>query len=155
MLANGGWDLTLTLLTWTKWRAPTNASKWRMGFNSAFKGLTWNGANSWTLKIGPIGCTETSEWNYTHTLRNIKKSADFKEKVYISTCLVTTSTANPATDPLWNTPTRPQGRLKLHLRHANLFGKCLDYNTDWRVENLHFCKTHNHRLRFVWDAVCV
>jgi hypothetical protein len=31
--------LTLTLLTWTIWRAPTNASKWRMGFNSAFKGL--------------------------------------------------------------------------------------------------------------------
>ena len=34
MLANGGW------LTWTTWRAPTNASKWRMGFNSAFKRLT-------------------------------------------------------------------------------------------------------------------
>ena len=32
--------LTLTLLTWTIWRAPTNASKWRIGFNSAFKGLT-------------------------------------------------------------------------------------------------------------------
>ena len=31
--------LTLALLTWTTWRAPTNASKWRMGFNSAFKGL--------------------------------------------------------------------------------------------------------------------
>ena len=39
MLANGGWDLTLILLTWTIWRGPTNASKWRMGFNSAFKGL--------------------------------------------------------------------------------------------------------------------
>ena len=39
MLANGGWDLILILLTWTIWRAPTNASKWRMGFNSAFKGL--------------------------------------------------------------------------------------------------------------------
>ena len=39
MLANGGWDLTLILLTWTIWWAPTNASKWRMGFNSAFKGL--------------------------------------------------------------------------------------------------------------------
>jgi hypothetical protein len=39
MLANGGWDLTLFLLTWTIWRAPTNASKWRIGFNSAFKGL--------------------------------------------------------------------------------------------------------------------
>ena len=31
--------LTLTLLTWTIWRVPTNASKWRMAFNSAFKGL--------------------------------------------------------------------------------------------------------------------
>ena len=39
MLANGGWDLTLILLTWTIWRAPSNDSKWRMGFNSAFKGL--------------------------------------------------------------------------------------------------------------------
>ena len=33
-------SLTLILLTWTIWRAPTNASKWRMGFNSAFKGLS-------------------------------------------------------------------------------------------------------------------
>ena len=32
-------DLTLILLTWTIWRAPTNARKWRMGFNTAFKGL--------------------------------------------------------------------------------------------------------------------
>jgi hypothetical protein len=39
MLANGGWDLTLILLTWTIWWAPTNASKWQMGFNSGFKGL--------------------------------------------------------------------------------------------------------------------
>ena len=43
MLANGGWDLiqrlTLILLTWRMWRVPTNASKWRMGFDSAFKGL--------------------------------------------------------------------------------------------------------------------
>ena len=33
-------SLTLILLTWTIWRALTNASKWRMAFNSAFKGLT-------------------------------------------------------------------------------------------------------------------
>ena len=32
-------DLTLILLTWRKWWAPNNASKWEMGFNSAFKGL--------------------------------------------------------------------------------------------------------------------
>ena len=31
--------LTFILLTWTIWRARTNASKWRMVFNSAFKGL--------------------------------------------------------------------------------------------------------------------
>ena len=31
--------LTLTLLTWRIWWTPTNASKWQMGFNSAFKGL--------------------------------------------------------------------------------------------------------------------
>jgi hypothetical protein len=31
--------LTLTLLTWTKWRAPASTSKWRMGFNSVIKGL--------------------------------------------------------------------------------------------------------------------
>jgi hypothetical protein len=34
-------NLTLTLLTWRIWRASTNASKWQMGFNSAFKGLMW------------------------------------------------------------------------------------------------------------------
>ena len=32
-------NLTLILLTWRKWRAPNNASKQHMGFNSGFKGL--------------------------------------------------------------------------------------------------------------------
>ena len=31
--------LTLTLLTWRMWWAPNNASKWQMGFSSAFRGL--------------------------------------------------------------------------------------------------------------------
>ena len=31
--------LTLILLTWGIWRAPNNASKLQMGFNSAFKAL--------------------------------------------------------------------------------------------------------------------
>jgi len=35
-----GWDLTLIQLTWRILWAPNNASKWQMGFNSAFKGLT-------------------------------------------------------------------------------------------------------------------
>ena len=29
---------TLILLTWRIWRVPNNASKWKVGFNSAFKG---------------------------------------------------------------------------------------------------------------------
>jgi hypothetical protein len=33
--------LTLYMLTWRIWRAPNNASKWQMGFNSAFKGLIY------------------------------------------------------------------------------------------------------------------
>ena len=32
-------QITLILLTWRIWWAPNNASKWQMGFNSAFKGL--------------------------------------------------------------------------------------------------------------------
>jgi len=31
--------LTLILLTWRIWWAPNNASKWQIGFNSAFKGI--------------------------------------------------------------------------------------------------------------------
>jgi hypothetical protein len=34
--------LTLILLTSTKWWAPASTSKWRMGFNSAFKGFNKN-----------------------------------------------------------------------------------------------------------------
>jgi hypothetical protein len=30
--------LTVNLLTWRIWWAPNNASRWQMGFNSAFKG---------------------------------------------------------------------------------------------------------------------
>jgi len=32
-------NLTLNSLTWKIWWAPNNASRWQMGFNSAFKGL--------------------------------------------------------------------------------------------------------------------
>ena len=32
-------SLTLISLTWKTWRAPNNASKWQMVFNSAFTGL--------------------------------------------------------------------------------------------------------------------
>ena len=34
------WHLTLILLSWRIWWAPSNTSRWQMGFNSAFKGLS-------------------------------------------------------------------------------------------------------------------
>ena len=44
--------LTLALLMWIKWWAPTNASKQQMGFNSAFKGNCL-----WTI------VTDRHSWN--------------------------------------------------------------------------------------------
>ena len=51
------WDkskesLTLNPLTWKIWWAPNNASRWQMGFNSAFKGLTLN-ALTWKIWWAP------------------------------------------------------------------------------------------------------
>jgi len=50
-------SLTLNPLTWKIWWAPNNASRWQMGFNSAFKGLKCYicsialfCAENWTLK---------------------------------------------------------------------------------------------------------
>jgi DNA-binding transcriptional regulator of glucitol operon len=34
---------TLILLMWRIWRAANNASRWQMGFNSAFEMLSWCG----------------------------------------------------------------------------------------------------------------
>jgi hypothetical protein len=34
--------LTLNPLKWKIWRAPNNASRWQMGFNSTFKGCVWD-----------------------------------------------------------------------------------------------------------------
>ena len=45
VLCNG--YLTLILLTWRKWWTPNNASKWQMGFNSAFKGLILSTCRRW------------------------------------------------------------------------------------------------------------
>ena len=36
------YSLILNPLTWKIWWAPNNASRWQMGFNSAFKGLKWS-----------------------------------------------------------------------------------------------------------------
>ena len=42
-----GCILTLILLTWKIWWTPINVSKWQIGFNSAFKGLTVTNILPW------------------------------------------------------------------------------------------------------------
>jgi len=41
--------LTLILLMWRIWWASNDASRWRMGFNSVFKGLMWVTSRSWEV----------------------------------------------------------------------------------------------------------
>ena len=42
-------QLTLNPLTWKIWWAPNNASRWQMGFNSVFKGLSQWSRNAWRI----------------------------------------------------------------------------------------------------------
>ena len=62
--------LTLILLMWTIWRAPTNASKWRMGFNSAFKGLKYlffrKSCRLWDKVDKYCTVEEAADYNMTH-----------------------------------------------------------------------------------------
>jgi len=48
--------LTLILLTWRIWWAPNNASKWQMGFNSAFK---------WLNRVDDTRMSTEDWWNDT------------------------------------------------------------------------------------------
>jgi hypothetical protein len=43
--------LTLILLMWRIWQALNNASKWQIGFNSAFKGLITNQSVSFVVYL--------------------------------------------------------------------------------------------------------
>ena len=67
--------LTLILLTWTIWRAPTNASKWRMGFNSAFKGLkkVMESRTVVTLCINSLHVVQIATNSYKEALHEILK----------------------------------------------------------------------------------
>ena len=54
--------LTLTVPTWRIWWDPNNARKWQMGFNSAFKGLTFTlklhleHVSVWSPSSGSVQC---------------------------------------------------------------------------------------------------
>ena len=52
--------LTLTPLTWRIWWVPNNASRWRMGFNSAFKGLKNRSAYAYVMTV--FTTTERIYW---------------------------------------------------------------------------------------------
>jgi hypothetical protein len=61
--------LTLILLTWRIWWALNNASKWQMGFNSAFRGLKYFCVFFCTVIIRCAetfwsSCTNTKQYNW-------------------------------------------------------------------------------------------
>ena len=69
--------LTLILLTWRIGWAPYNASKWEMGFNSAFKGLM---CNKWTprpmkyAKLRKVTSNKISMHSIGHIARQFSTS---------------------------------------------------------------------------------
>ena len=67
--------LTLNLLTTTIVVPPSNASKWQMGFNSAFKGLILSPSTPASTQVGsfpqvspPEHCAHLYEWDLGETL---------------------------------------------------------------------------------------
>ena len=78
-------DLTLILLTWRKW-TPNDASKWQMGFNSAFKGLMW-----YREIIAVLRCTHKTRRTHktqkhtqpVHKLRNFPLPKYFIHKLVL------------------------------------------------------------------------
>jgi len=50
--------LTFTLLTWIIWRGPNIVSRWQMGFNFAFKGLSLD-----LMEYYVINCLQISTMN--------------------------------------------------------------------------------------------
>jgi hypothetical protein len=75
VLANGRWDLTLILLTSTKWWAPASDSKWRMGFNSEFKGL--NIISVCILALHFLYVNLTFSWLYSFVICGLLDSTIF------------------------------------------------------------------------------
>ena len=85
LLYNKQHCLTLVLLTWTIWRAPTNASKWRMGFNSAFKGLI-----AITSTVKPVMLVTLVSWPSVtagHASIERKNRYDIINGRHLATCL--------------------------------------------------------------------
>jgi len=82
-------DLTLILLTWRKLWTPNNASKWQMGFNSAFKGLKACAKAGFLAALNEQGsccrmqsCKEAL-WQSGHILLFLLTSRTHKQKFFV------------------------------------------------------------------------
>ena len=85
--------LTLNPLTWKIWWAPNNASRWQVGFNSAFNGLrsTWCSSSS----VQGVVC------NITSHLGGSWKANIFTDR--IETVLLTDTEVQPFQEQRWIT----------------------------------------------------
>jgi len=55
------------------WRAPNNARKWHMGFNSAFKGLKTNINLNYIQRFSPYRAVNTLDIGYKNESVNVVK----------------------------------------------------------------------------------
>ena len=62
--------LNLILLRWRKWWAPNNASRWRMGFNSAFKGLNTLLQSYQSKSPNYVFVYKPVYWNWLHLIQD-------------------------------------------------------------------------------------
>jgi len=71
--------LTPILLTWRKWWTPNNASKWQMGFNSAFKGLT-SAADTVVLKYKNDVASQVTFLHFSFRSLSLSLSSSYQLK---------------------------------------------------------------------------
>ena len=71
--------VTLIVLKWRIWRDRNNASKWQMGFNSAFKGLIKQKTLNGTVQCQSLGRPGLRIWTPLHPLKNVRtKFRDYR-----------------------------------------------------------------------------
>ena len=68
MPTDGRLDLTLILLTWRIWWAPSNANRWQMGFNSAFKCLHVRSVIIGSRLLLRVDCGSNCRWSWEVSL---------------------------------------------------------------------------------------
>jgi hypothetical protein len=136
------WDaLTLILLTWRIWSAPNNASKWQMGFNSAFKGLRVRRRRHYISSMSRAEAFHHLSHSLQYKSRNVRFNRK-QVKVKLSLCMTHRYIGE------WRYSSTNQPRQKMddsghiHSRPLCFDGKFLRYPSNRR-----FCSFESHTIQ--------